>query len=267
MRIEPVFLGLCALTCGGAGACVEQSPVSVAAPTLVVHAVLDASAREQYVIVQSTDGIVSHQREVTGAFVTITAPDGQVLAGMETRDTTLFATRRYMPRVGTVYRVALGSSGVRLVAGGTYHLRVVAPISGAEVTGITTMPALADAVPAAQPREFLRSRDTLVLAWPPVELAGRYEVSVSTAVGGTYSTFADTAISLPGTLLGGSAGGVFVAGLRHQVTVNAVDINYYDYFRRGSNSLTGLGPLSRLAGGVGVFGSVARVETLILDVR
>lgn len=268
MRIEQLLLVACAMAGGSAAACVEQSPVSPAAPTLVVHAVLDASARDQYVIVQYTDGLVSHQQEVTGAVVSITAPDGQVLTGTETRDTTLFATQRYMPRVGTVYRVALGESGVRLVAGGTYHLRVVAFNNGVEVTGTTTIPGLPGAVSTTpQPREFLRARDTLALAWPRVALARSYEVSVATSEGGAYAAFADTAMSLPGTLFGERAGAVFVAGLRHEVAVSAVDINYYDYFRRGSNNLTGLGPLNHLTGGVGLFGSMARVETLLLDVR
>lgn len=262
------MLVTCALTGVSTTACVEQSPVSPAAPFLVVHAVLDGSARDQYVIVQHTDGILSHQREVTGALVTITTPDGLVITGAATRDTARFATLGFMPRVGTVYRFAFEDHGAHLVAGGTYHLRVVAPGNGGEVTGATTMPGMTDSLSAApQPREFVRARDTLALSWPRGAWAKGYEVSVLSSAGGAYSAFADTAISLPGTLLGVSAGGVFVAGLQHQVTVNAVDINYYDYFRRGSNNLTGLGPLNHLTGGVGVFGSVARVQSLLLDVR
>lgn len=260
-----IALALAGVVCA---ACVEQSPVSPNAPTLVVHAVLDGAAAAQFVVVQYTDGLLSHQRAVTGAVVTITAPDGHVFTGTETLDTTVVAASKDVPQVGTVYRVALGQEGTTLVPGGTYTLRVATPSGSAAVTGRTTIPFATSSVPEMPGSlAFDRVRDTLALAWSPIPSTAAYEVSVKAFDGDLYMTFADTALALPGMLLHGTGRAVFKSGLRHQVVVSAVDVNYYDYFRRGSNTLTGLGPINHLSGGVGVFGSMARVKSMALDVR
>lgn len=251
-------------------ACVEQNPVSATASTLVVHAVLDASMREQFVVVQYTDGVVAAQRPVTGARVTITTPSGLMMQAREVRDSTQYQTRGIIPRVHIVYRLSLDEYGVTLDAGGTYTLQVTVPGRG-EVTGTTTVPSTVRAGQVAMDslgtRTLMRDRDTLAISWRRVALARAYELSVALPGPTRFARFADTVIALPGTLRDANAGVVFRAGSRQAVTISAVDANYYDYFRLGSDELAGIGPIVRLRGGVGVFGAIAPITSLLVDVR
>jgi hypothetical protein len=59
---------------------------------------------------------------------------------------------------------------------------------------------------------------------------------------------------------------VFLPGFRQTVSVAAVDTNYFDYYRSGSNPFTGTGIINRLAGGIGVFGAYVPLQTRSLQV-
>jgi hypothetical protein len=52
---------------------------------------------------------------------------------------------------------------------------------------------------------------------------------------------------------------IFRAGCYYQLTVAAVDTNYWDFTRSIANPLTGQGFINHLSGGIGVFGSIAPV--------
>ncbi len=231
------------------------------ASEFIVHAVLDGNLRDQYVIVQRTNGIISAQAPVTGAQVTITAPDGRELIADEVRDSAaIFAARSYQPRVTTVYRISLDKYGVALVPGGTYRLRVRIPADKAEIMGSTVMPAILPAPPNSPvPVVFTRSRDTLSLSWKEVAHAQGYVVTFSSPAE-TEVVFADSSLTLAGTAR------VFRIGM-NSVVVSAVDVNYYDYFRRSSDVFSGSGLINHLEGGTGVFGSISRLSTMTLDVR
>jgi hypothetical protein len=245
--------------------CVDRSPISPSANEIIVHAVLDVSARDQYVVVQSTTGYVGQQDVVTGARVTITAPDGQVLSAEETRDSTRFAVRVGAPRATTVYRISLDRYGVTLLAGGTYRLDIIVP-DGREITGSTTIPAETahTLVPVSQTMD--RLHDTLSLAWARVPGARGYELFISSSRT-TFSVFADTAIRLLGTTESQNGDVAFVSGLTHQVVASAVDANYYDYFRRASDQITGTGVINHLHGGLGVFGSIVPLSSWTIVVH
>ena len=45
-------------------------------------------------------------------------------------------------------------------------------------------------------------------------------------------------------------------GFRQDVLVAAVDSNFYDYYRTNNDPFTGAGIISRLTGGLGLFGSL-----------
>lgn len=252
----------------GITACVEQSAVAPSASTLIVHAVIDADARDQYVFVQTTNGIVKNQSPVPGALVTITGPDGQVMTADEVRDSTLFATSSAEPRVTTAYRISLDQYHARLVAGATYLLHVVTP-SGAVVGGSTVLPAgNASAVQASPAEPFDRAHDTLSLSWAKVPYARTYQVNVSSAHS-LFTAFADASLILPGMAFGGepSAIPVFWTGVVNRVTVLAVDANYYDYYRMNSDFFSGTGILTHLEGAYGLFGAIARVSDRTLLVK
>jgi hypothetical protein len=53
---------------------------------------------------------------------------------------------------------------------------------------------------------------------------------------------------------------VLFPGFLQPVTVSAVDSNYYDWFRSQNGALTAQGLISRVDGGLGVFGSLVRVH-------
>ena len=238
-----------------ATACVDQEPYSPSLNTLVVHAVLDATARDQYVIVQATTGQIRDQSVVTGASVEITAPDGRKLVAEQTHDSTVFRGTTSMPRVTTVYRISLDKYGIGLVAGGTYLLRIEM-LDGRVVTGSTTIPAVTPNSDAVPTMTVDRHRDTVRLAWTRVTGAKAYEVFVSTPTR-VSGIFTDTSVVLPGLMSGGN-GPLFVTGT-NTLVVNAVDANYYDYYRRTSDPFTSTGLITRLDGAVGVFGSIVPI--------
>jgi hypothetical protein len=248
----------------GATACSETTALSPNVNMLVVHAVLDPGVRHQLIVVQTTTGAVEAQRQVTGAVVTIAAPDGRTFTAVERRDTTAVTACCAFPTVTTIYDVDVGSAG--LIPGGTYQLRVVA-LGGRTVTGRTTIP---NAVPSTAPAPALtidRTRDTVSLQWPRVAGARSYQVFIRSTAD-TYTLFADTSVALPGTLEGIDGHPVaFVKGLTHQLEVIAVDENYFDYYRRASDLFTGAGLIMHLDGGVGVFASAVTVVTRTIVVK
>lgn len=246
-------------------ACVEQNPVSPNANAVVVHAVLDASANNQYVVVQTTDGRIISQKAVGGASVTILTPDGRSLAADEVRDSTFIPRTSDEPPIATYYRISLDRFGVALLSGSTYRLHITLP-DGREVTGATTIPAFTPRAVLGLPQTLARSTESLTLAWPRVVGASAYDVTVSSSKT-TYEVFSDTSIVLPGTTRTPNGTLAFNPGLTHQVVVSAVDANYYDYYRRSSDILTGAGPIIHLTGAVGVFGSIVPLGSGTLMVR
>jgi hypothetical protein len=247
-------------------ACVETTPVSPDANTLIVHAVLDPGVQHQIVVVQRTTGAVGTQLQVGGAVVTIATPDGRTLTAVERRDTTAVTGDVPFPRVTTIYDVDVGVAG--LIAGGTYRLRVVAP-DGRTVTGRTTIPNVV-ASPLALPTQTIndRLRDTVSMQWSRAAGARSYQVFIRSTAG-SYGLFVpDTSVALPGNMQVLDNGeDVFERRLTHQLAVIAVDENYFDYYRRQSDPFTGTGLVMHLDGGIGVFGSVVTVATRTVVVR
>jgi len=130
--------------------------------------------------------------------------------------------------------------------------------TGEDVFGTTTIPQ----PPAWQQlgqRVFNRARDTLRLSWPRVAGARSYELVIAIdSQYVLYRTFADTSISLPGTTQSLAGHDVFPPYGAVQYMVEAVDVNYYEYYRMQSDPFAGVAP-SHLTGAVGVFGSVVPI--------
>lgn len=244
------------LVLAAAGACVDQEPYSPSANTFVVHAVLDASSRDQYVVLQSTRGSLPTQRTVSGASVVITAPDGRALTAEEVQDTARFGVTGGAPPATTVYRISLDRYGTALVAGGRYLLRITM-LDGRIVTGATTIPRATPNTAVPDTLRIDRVRDTVRLAWAHVPGAKAYDVLIS-APRVQSGFFADTSIALPGGAQDPN-GALFFRDMTHSLVVSAVDDNYYDYFRRTSDPFTGAGLITTLNGAVGVFGSMVPI--------
>ena len=245
-------------------ACVEHAPVVPSANELVVQAVLDAGASDQYVVVQTTTGALASATAVSGAQVSLELPDGRTILASEERDTTRLVTRYFEQPLSSVYHFPLRSLGTTVQPGGAYRLRVTTR-DGRVVTGRTVVPS-AVAVSLAAPRDSFGLRlDTLLMRWPRVPGARTYQVAVR-PLSRTFALtfFADTSASLYGSMTSSDGRQLFVRGQEHEVVVLAVDDNYYDYYRRGTDSFTGVGVISHLDGAVGLFGSIVELKTLRL---
>lgn len=243
------------------GGCVDETPVQPRTNTLVVHAVLDASARDQAVSVLLTRGTEQSQRPIRGAVVALSLPDGRRFVASEETD----SIARFR------YHFSLDSLGFELVPGGTYRLDVEAP-DGRVVTGHTTIPNVA-AGAATAPEQQLNAGDTLRLAWARVPAARRYEVTVVAVapnrddIFSSAALFVDTAVALTAATKTSSGDDLFIRGLLNRLAVAAVDSNYYDYYRRDSDPFTGVGLITHLEGAEGVFGAIVPIQRRLLNVR
>jgi uncharacterized protein DUF4249 len=254
---------LAAAALAGLLGCVDQSLVAPSANVLIVQAVLDAGAPDQYVVVQQTNGAIARQVAVDGATVSLTFPDGHVLAAVAEHDSMRVERDGNGPPIGTVYHFALGAQP--LVPGGTYHLRVATP-DGRVVTGTTTIPS---ATPAADtttgPTPVDLFRDTLPIVWRRVPGASGYEVRVE-GQGIELSLFTDTSFVLTLGSFEAASGNFQLDSVSHLV-VSAVDANYYDYFRHKPDSFTGNGVINHLDGAIGLFGSIVEIDRRTLKFR
>jgi uncharacterized protein DUF4249 len=244
---------------------------------LLVQAVLDAGASEQYVSVRRTSGFATTS-EISNAVVTITDPHG-----VEYTSTRVDQDSSDGFPVSPVVHV-IPLHGFALQPGGTYRLRVA--IQGGEVAGgITTIPDAAPVIRSDTIPVFERSRDTLRLAWPRISGARSYQLLVqmryrfvtgpdttSVYASETYRAFRDTSAAVPGTAHSIDDVDVFWRPnpsytLAGEVIAVAVDDNYYEYYHATTDPFAGA-PRSRLTGAIGVFGSVVPLSrTRIKQIR
>lgn len=266
-----------ATLCVALSACeLPREPLAPTEPTLIVHGVLSSSASSQVILLEESwsgrrfvptlpfnaaDPIITNRGlAVSGATVTLTLPDGHLLTARED------AAVRSDGLGAGVYRVAL--AGAQLQGGGAYRLQVLTR-DGRALDADTRMPSAPPT--ASQPvRTFARESAPLALEWPISADATAYAVVIESA-NGPHVVWADApAIALSGTLRHTELAGlprVFTAGFQQSIAVLAVDANYRDYLRSSNTSWRGTGTISRVRGGLGVFGAVAPIQTLLVRVE
>lgn len=252
----------------GLAGCVVQDRVSpMESDELIVHSVLDPSSIDQYVVVQKTSGYSRAQAGETNARVSITDADGHEYRADAVVDSTYYRVTYGMPRVRVVYRIAGATYGNWLRPNTRYDLLVL--VGAADTVRASTVTpnvtSIGNVSSTAQP--FRRMLDTLRLEWSPANDVVIYEVGIQSAVGSWYSMFAQRAAAIPGTASTVNGGRAFIAGQMHDVVINAVDRNYFDYYRASSDQFTGAGAIVHMTGASGVFGSIARVGARRLDVQ
>jgi hypothetical protein len=260
-----------------AAAACEIEKVEIPRPERLValHGVLSASAPSQVVLLERTrNGSVavrapSFELESplgsdsgiaeNGAIVTLTTPSGATLVAREDNTIVLGAAG------GGVYRFDLPGSA--LERSGTYTLSVL-PRAGERLGAATTVPGGTAAL-VAEPRDFNRATDELILEWPKTAGARSYLVRVESPLGPRTFFTDDTRVRLGGDLRNVDLDALprlFIPGFPQAVTVSAVDSNYYDWFRTHNDALSGTGLVNRVTGGLGVFGSLVRLRLLDLNV-
>jgi hypothetical protein len=250
------------------GACINlENPAPPNQSQLVVHAVLDPRTDQQIVLIaRSRSGMetaaadgATNDEPVSGADVTITAPNGTVMRATAPAGTPPAATPGN-------YFYSPAQSGVTLAGGETYTLHIRTP-TGEEVIGTTTMPFIPfGGSTTLPPPTFNRLTDTLRLRWSSAVGAASYEVVLRSRVAGEYRIFRDTTVSVPGTTLTLNGDPVFPSTRRVTLLVSAVDDNYYEYYRAQSDPFAGTAP-SHLHGAVGVFGSITPILGTSIQVR
>jgi hypothetical protein len=248
---------------------IEKIGIAQSEAQLAMHGVLSATASTQVVLLERTrngsiqfvappfdleDPIVSDEGAgETDAQVSMTTPGGQTLFAVEDR------LARVDRKGAGIYRFSLPGSA--LERGGSYRL-VMRTTKGEVLTAETSVPGGA-AAEVAEARSFDRARDTLVLQWSAVPGARSYFVRVESPFG-PRSFFTDsTRVRLTGELRNVDLRAlphVFVPGFPQEVTVSAVDSNFYDWFRSQNDPLSGSGLVNRVRGGLGVFGSLVRLR-------
>jgi hypothetical protein len=261
----------------GLAACsLGEVTVAKTSPAIVVHAVLNPSAAAQAVLVErtlsgaitipdtsfdATDPIVSGGGiPVSGALVEIIDSTGKVVAGVEDR------TLSTNGHGAGVYRVPLGTGSLRL--GARYQLHVHT-LDGADVTAFSRIPAPEVTSSGGFTRTFNRDRDTLFVQWNRVPKARSYAVRVESPFGPFFLFTDSTRFRMTGdvrNLFAGDLQRVFIPGFRQDMLVAAVDSNFYDYYRTNNDPFTGAGIISRVNGGLGLFGALVTLNSGTLTV-
>lgn len=246
------------------------------ASVVVVHGILSANAVSQLVLLERswngehpviTSGPPYNPGDPVGsgsgfpeisAAVEVTTPDGETLRGSELR---LLDAR--FP--AGVYSLPIPATAI--AAGGRYQLSV--RTSAGETLGAATTVPAAWGAGAVVVRPFDRTGDSLVLQWPVFAAARGYQLRIETPYGPYTALTERQDVRVSGSLRNVFVEGlprVFFPGFRQLVTVSAVDSNYYDFFRSSNNFYSGRGLISRVAGGLGVFGAIARAAQYQLRV-
>jgi hypothetical protein len=262
--------GVVALVVLIAGCEIGEITVARTTPTLVVHAVLNPSANDQVVLLERTltgavnipdttfdsaDPIVSAGGvAVGGAVVEIIDSLGRVFRGVEDR------TTNQAGKGNGVYRVPL--RGNQLVLGGRYQLRVRA--DGDELTAFTRIPRATTRITGGLTRTLNRDRDALLAQWSRVTGARAYAIRVESPFGPFFLFTDSAAFRFTGDMRNFFAGDLqrlFIPGFRQEAIIAAVDSNFYDYYRTNNDPFTGAGIISRVNGGLGMFGSIVNLNT------
>jgi len=258
---------------------IGEVTVSNTAPVIVVHSVLNPSVGAQLVLVERTlsgaitipdttfdpnDPIVTAGGvPVSGALVELIDSTGRSVRGVED------VTVRTDGRGAGVYRIATGFSGIPAIRLGMRYQLHVHTLEGEDVTAFTRVPAPEVTSSGALTRTFNRDRDTVNVQWSPTPKARTYAVRIESPFGPFFLFTDSTRFRLTGelrNLFAGDLQRVFIPGFRQDVLVAAVDSNFYDYYRTNNDPFTGSGIISRVNGGLGLFGALVTLNTGTLTV-
>jgi hypothetical protein len=256
----------------------QEVTIPLGTEVVVVQGVLtlDTAALAQYIVVErsitgtmvipSQDSLRGPPRPplpISGASVVVTRDDGDSVVLTEACD-----PNQLCNPLG-VYSFRRADAPDFLAPGRVYQLRVVTP-DGHVVTGRTRMPEppVLGGVPP-DGATLNRDRDTLDVTWSGA--AGSKGVFVQVRPRDlerrlTFLLFTDsTHFRIAGRLplpFGDDTipPAVWIAGTRETFTVAAMDTNFFDFFRTLNDPFTGSGFINTVAGGLGVFGSMAPVN-------
>ena len=276
-RLAPLLVAV------GAAACeLVSEPIRTTQGGIVVHAVLNPSVCTQLVFVEELltgerrPGIGGDPADEIRMAGGIPVTNAQVAIRRHGSDSA-FGRQRTLPGgEGTgVYEFISdrcpGSNTNRLaVSGGdTYELSVRTP-DGRHVTGKTRIPRPTATPVHVGPRPYNVDTDSFRIETRPAEYASRYVLSVNNTRWGAISLRIETSSALVRGQVeyvdDFEQANVFWPGMLQRVVLAATDENYGDYVTTWSDPLTGRGQVHGVSGGFGLFGSVAPLGSVLLDV-
>jgi hypothetical protein len=255
----------------------EKVNVPQSTPKLVVHAVLTPSAAEQIVFLEQTlSGAINagdHHTfnlndpiesaggvPIINALVEIVDSSGVVVRGSETP----------VPSATVngpgVYHVPI--PGHSLLLGARYKLHV-RTTDGDDITAFTRIPLPEVTTTGGLTRTLNRDHDTLNIVWGEAPKARAYAMRVESPYG-PFFLFTDSLhVRLTGdlrNLFSENLQHVLIPGFHQDLLVAAVDSNFFDYYRTNNDPFTGAGIISRINGGLGLFGSLVTLTNGTLTV-
>ena len=240
-------------------------------PSVVVHGVLNPSASTQVILVERTlTGAIDIPDTafdasspiasaggipISGATVEIIDSTGRVTRGVEDGSTAA------PPKSTGVYRVPI--AGTSLVLGARYQLHIQTP-DGSDVTASTRIPKPSIRVGGGLTRVFNRDHDVFATQWTAAPATRAYAVRIESPFG-PFFLFTDS-LSFRTTgdlrnLFSSDLERVFIPGFRQEILIAAIDSNFYDYYRTNNDPFTGSGIISRVNGGLGMFGALVSINT------
>jgi hypothetical protein len=254
----------------------EKVAVPQSTPGVVVHAVLNPSAADQVIFLERTltgargtgertfnpnDPIeTAGGVPIINALVEISDSSGVVVRGTET------------PVPGAtvngpgVYHVPILGPTLRL--GARYKLHVHT-LEGEDLTAFTRIPLPEVTSTGGLTRTLNRDHDTLTVSWDRAPRARAYAMRVESPFS-PFFLFTDSLhVRLTGdlrNLFAGDLQHVLVPGFHQDLLVAAVDSNFFDYYRTNNDPFTGAGIISRINGGLGLFGSLVTLTNGTLTV-
>lgn len=242
------------------------------APTVVVHGVLNPSAPNQVILLERTltgavqipdtsfdvsDPIISAGGvAISNATVEIIDSTGRVTRGVE--DKSIPANNG---KGAGVYRVPI--AGGALILGARYQLHIRTP-DGEDVTASTRLPSPATRLGGGLTRTFNRDRDVIATQWNAAPKARAYAVRIESPFGPFFLFTDSLSFRTNGelrNLFAGDLQRVFIPGFRQDILIAAIDSNFYDYYRTSNDPFTGAGIISRINGGLGMFGALVSLNT------
>lgn len=259
-----------------AGCALEKVAIPPSTPSVVVHAVLNPSAPEQIVYLERT--LTGSDRvhnspfnpddpietgggvPVDNALVEIIDSSGTVTTGNEN-----FVQGATVNGPG-VYHIPILGPTLRL--GERYKLHVHT-IEGEDLTAFTRIPLPEVTSTGGLTRTLNRDHDTLNIAWNAALKTRAYAMRVESPFG-PFFLFTDSLhVRLTGdlrNLFASELQHVLIPGFHQDILVAAVDSNFFDYYRTNNDPFTGAGIISRVNGGLGLFGSLVTLTNGTLTV-
>jgi hypothetical protein len=272
------FVFSAALLALAAGAACELSTVSVPSPTpsVVVHAVLNPSAPEQVVYLERT--LTGRTNVGTGSF----NPSSPIVsAGGIPIDAALVEI------IDSSGHVATGIEGIvapsPVIGAGVYHVPILGPTlrlgeryklhihtqEGEDITAFTRIPLPEVSSTGGLTQILNRDHDTLNVSWDASLKSRAYAMRVESPFG-PFFLFTDSLhLRVTGdlrNLFSSDLQRVLVPGFHQDMIVAAVDSNFFDYYRTNNDPFTGAGIISRINGGLGLFGSLVTLTNGTLTV-